>query len=149
MHPFDWRSVLLAKHAQHVVLIHFPIALYLTAVTLDVLGQWLKKPEWAGVVFVNLTIAALFTVPTVLTGLIAWQWQLEGQRLRGVLLYHLLSASAAAVFIVATWWLHFGCRRGGAVPISLIRLTTAIEIGGAFFLVLAGHLGGFLSGVNS
>ena len=28
MNPFDLRTVLLAKHAQHVALIHFPIALY-------------------------------------------------------------------------------------------------------------------------
>jgi hypothetical protein len=27
MNPFDIRTVVLAKHAQHVVLIHFPIAL--------------------------------------------------------------------------------------------------------------------------
>ena len=29
---FDLRTVLLAKHAQHVVLIHFPIALFITGV---------------------------------------------------------------------------------------------------------------------
>ena len=36
MNPFDWRSVVLAKHAQHVVLVHFPIALFIAAVGLDV-----------------------------------------------------------------------------------------------------------------
>ena len=30
--PFDPRTVLFAKHAQHVVLIHFPIALFLAGV---------------------------------------------------------------------------------------------------------------------
>src|SRR5947209_4088446 len=29
MNPFDLKTVLLAKHAQHVVLIHFPIALFI------------------------------------------------------------------------------------------------------------------------
>jgi uncharacterized membrane protein len=33
--PFDIKSTLLAKHAQHVVLTHFPIALFLTSVMLD------------------------------------------------------------------------------------------------------------------
>ena len=146
MSPFDWRSIVLAKHAQHVVLIHFPIALYLAAVGLDLLGQWLKRPEWAKVAYLNLTIAALFTVPTVVTGVAAWQLQLEGQRLKGVLLYHLLSASAATVFIVASWWLHFRRQRGTSP--SLVRATTCIELLGVFFTVLAGHLGGFLSGVN-
>jgi uncharacterized membrane protein len=28
-------SIIFAKHAQHVVLIHFPIALFLTAVAFD------------------------------------------------------------------------------------------------------------------
>ena len=27
VNPFDFKTALLAKHAQHVVLIHFPIAL--------------------------------------------------------------------------------------------------------------------------
>ena len=35
MNPFDPKAVLLAKHAQHVVLIHFPIALFLTGVAFD------------------------------------------------------------------------------------------------------------------
>jgi hypothetical protein len=34
MNPFDIRSALLAKHAQHVVLIHFPIALFITGVAI-------------------------------------------------------------------------------------------------------------------
>ena len=32
VNPFDLKTALLAKHAQHVVLIHFPIALFITAV---------------------------------------------------------------------------------------------------------------------
>ena len=33
--PFDIRTVLRAKHAQQVVLIHFPIALFIAAVGFD------------------------------------------------------------------------------------------------------------------
>ena len=33
--PFDLSTAILAKHAQHVVLIHFPIALFVTAVVFD------------------------------------------------------------------------------------------------------------------
>jgi uncharacterized membrane protein len=36
--PFDLKTVFLAKHAQHVVLIHFPIALFITAVAF-----WLRR----------------------------------------------------------------------------------------------------------
>jgi hypothetical protein len=35
INPFDLKTVFLAKHAQHVVLIHFPIALFITAVALS------------------------------------------------------------------------------------------------------------------
>jgi uncharacterized membrane protein len=40
MNPFDLKSVLLARHAQHVVLIHFPIALFLVSVAFDFAAQW-------------------------------------------------------------------------------------------------------------
>jgi hypothetical protein len=32
LHPFDIKAALLARHAQHVVLIHFPIALFIAGV---------------------------------------------------------------------------------------------------------------------
>lgn len=45
VNPFDIRTVVLAKHAQHVVLIHFPIALFFAAVTFDGLAQ-ASVPIW-------------------------------------------------------------------------------------------------------
>jgi uncharacterized membrane protein len=47
MNPFDLRTVLLAKHAQQVALIRFPIALYIVAVALDLLGVWTKREDFA------------------------------------------------------------------------------------------------------
>jgi uncharacterized membrane protein len=41
--PFDPKTVLLARHAQHVVLIHFPIALFIAGVTFDLMAQWTKR----------------------------------------------------------------------------------------------------------
>ena len=43
MNPFDLKSVLLARHAQHVVLIHFPIALFLVSVAFDFAAQWRRS----------------------------------------------------------------------------------------------------------
>ena len=79
VNPFDIRTVILAKHAQHVVLIHFPIALFIAAVAFDYLGHWTKSRTPTAVVYFNLLLAA---VPTVLvaTGLAAWQQALEGKR---------------------------------------------------------------------
>ena len=39
VNPFDIKQALLAKHAQHVVLIHFPIALFLAGVGLILQGN--------------------------------------------------------------------------------------------------------------
>ena len=45
MHPFDLRQMLFDKHAQHVVLIHFPIALFIAGVGLDFVAKWTKRSE--------------------------------------------------------------------------------------------------------
>jgi hypothetical protein len=44
----------------------------------------------------NLSVAAASVFPVLVSGLIAWQWQLEGQRINGVLLYHLLFTIASS-----------------------------------------------------
>ena len=80
MHPFDVQEMLLEKHAQHVVLIHFPIALFVSGVALDFAAQWTKKQTLALVAYINLLLAAVMALPAVATGLVAWQWALEGQR---------------------------------------------------------------------
>ena len=91
--PFDIKTVLLAKHAQHVVVIHFPIALCIAGVVFDVLGRWFKKQPLLAAAYYNLMGAALFTLPAVITGILAWRWALEGQQLAGLLLLHLLAGS--------------------------------------------------------
>ena len=147
MNPFDWRTVLLAKHAQHVALIHFPIALFIAAVALDLLGVWTKREDLATAGYINLSLAALSVFPAILTGLVAWQWQLEGHRLKGVLLWHLLAASCSAVIIWASWWIHDRTGRGQGRTAPGWRVV--LELAGVLVVALTGHLGGFLSGVNT
>ena len=146
MHPFDLRTALLAKHAQHVVLIHFPIALYFVGVLFDVLSLGKKKSALSSAAYYNLALAALSTVPVVATGLLAWRFALEGQALKGILLLHLSLALASSVLIVVTWWIHRQSRRSPREFLPLARLP--VEILTAALLALTGHLGGFLSGVN-
>ncbi len=146
MHPFDIKSALLAKHAQHVVLIHFPIALFLTSVMFDFIAQWTKNRTLAAVAYYNLLVAAISCVPVIATGLLAWRWQLEGQRLKGILLQHLVLAAVSTALIWLVWWLHFRARR--TVPQNLPLYRLPIEIVAAGAIALTGHLGGFLSGVN-
>src|SRR5258707_1155183 len=106
VNPFDIRTVLLAKHAQHVVLIHFPIALFPAAVAFDWFARWRKNRTLAAAAYFNLLLAAVCTVPAVATGFAAWQWALEGQRLKGILLMHLVLGCISGVLIGLVFWIH-------------------------------------------
>ena len=144
--PFDFRTVVFAKHAQHVVLIHFPIALFVTAVAFDVIAYWTKRRTFADAAYYNLLVAALATVPVIATGIIAWQLQLEGQKLKGTLLLHLLLGSASGALICFVWWLHFRQRkRNDELPVYRF----AIEVVALLVVMATAHIGGFLSGVNT
>ena len=142
---FDPQTVLLAKHAQHVVLVHFPIGLFLTGVAFDWAARWTRRQSLSEAAYYNLLVAAASTIPVVVTGLLAWQFQLEGQRLKGILLLHLLLGSASGLLIWAVWWLHFRARRRGTAPSSFLWV---LEAFGVLVVGLTGHLGGFLAGVN-
>ncbi len=146
VNPFDIRTVLLAKHAQHVVLIHFPIALFTAAVAFDYLGQWTKNRTLAAAAYFNLLLAAVSTVPVVATGLAAWQWALEGQKLIGMLLMHLALGCISSVLIWLVFWIHLRARRHSEDSLPKYRLP--IEAVAVLLVGLTGHLGGFLSGVN-
>ena len=145
MHPFDLKTVFFAKHAQHVVLIHFPIPLFIAAVGSDLMAQWTKRNGVAETAYFNLLLAAISTLPVLATGILAWQFQLEGQKLKGILLLHLIFASVSSVVIWLVWGVHFRARRHNA-PLPSYRL--AIEFLAVGLVVLTAHLGGFLSGVN-
>jgi uncharacterized membrane protein len=143
--PFDFRTVVFAKHAQHVVLIHFPIALFITAVAFDLIAYWTKRRTFADAAYYSLLAAALATIPVIGTGIIAWQLQLEGQKLKGTLLLHLLLGSASGALICFVWWLHFRQRkRNDELPAYLF----AIEVVALLVVMATAHIGGFLSGVN-
>jgi uncharacterized membrane protein len=146
VNPFDIRTALLARHAQHVVLIHFPIALFTAAVGFDYLAQLTKNRMLAAAAYFNLLVAAASTVPVVATGLIAWQWALEGQKLKGILLMHLVFGCVSSVLIWLVFWIHFRVRRHPEQAMPNLRLP--VEAIAVLLVGLTGHLGGFLSGVN-
>jgi uncharacterized membrane protein len=150
LNPFDIKSALLAKHAQHVVLIHFPIALFIVSVGFDFLALWKPLAQHsralAVAAYYNLTAAAFSAVPTVITGLLAWRWQLGGESLNGVLRLHMVLGIISSVLIWLIWWLHFRTQRKPEQRLPRYRLP--IEVLAVALIALTGHLGGFLSGVN-
>lgn len=146
MHPFDIKTVVFAKHAQHVVLIHFPIALFIIGVLFDFLAQWKTQRLLAVAAYYNLLVAAIATIPVVVTGILAWQWELEGQKLKGILLLHLVMGCLSSVLICGVWFVHMRTRRKQEEVLPGYRLP--IEAVAVLIVALTGHLGGFLSGVN-
>jgi uncharacterized membrane protein len=146
LHPFDIKAVLFAKHAQHVVLIHFPIALFIIGVLFDFLAQWKKQRLLAAAAYCNLLAAAIATIPVVITGILAWQFELEGQKLKGILLMHLLMGCVSSVLIGVVWLIHRRTRQSHEGSLPGYRLP--IEAVAVVVVALTGHLGGFLTGVN-
>ena len=59
VNPFDLKAAIAAKHAQHVVLIHFPIALFIAGVGFDFLAHWTKRQSLAAAAYCNFLSAAV------------------------------------------------------------------------------------------
>jgi len=146
MNAFDLKAALLAKHAQHPVIIHFPIALFIISVAFDLFGIWRKNPTMVKAAYYNLVAAALTAPVAIATGLTAWQWQLEGAKLKGNLLLHLIFALSASgmIWLLCGWRISqrkLPQRTPGLIYIFLAFATVLL-------IAIAGHLGGFVSGVE-
>ncbi len=144
--PFDLKAALLAGHAQHPVIIHFPIALFIASVVFELLAVWRKQPVLAAVAYYNLLGAALTVPLAIATGLGAWRWQLEGAALRGNLRLHMICALTFASLILVLYWMRSRLRAKsispGIVYFAMALLALAI-------ITFTGHLGGILSGVET
>src|SRR5437870_13122833 len=105
VNPFDLKTVLLAKHAQHVVLIHFPIALFIAAVAFDLIAHWTKRRGLADAAYYNLLTSAISTLSVLVTRILAWQYQLNEQKLKGILLLQLILACVQSLLTCQGCWL--------------------------------------------
>jgi len=144
--PLDLKAALLAGHAQHPVIIHFPIALFIASVVFDVLAIWRKQPLFASVAYYNL-VGAATTIPLALaTGLGAWRWQLEGAALKGNLMLHLICALSSASLIFILCWMRWRLRAKGISPGKAYVAVTFLAL---MMITLTGHIGGILSGVET
>ena len=137
--PFSPTSILLTKDAQHPALVHFPIALFIVSVGLDLVGKWKKNRTVVEAAAINLTLAALSAVVTVVTGILAWRLKFEGMPLAGNLLLHF----AGGLTTTAVIWTLLLMRRKREPS----ALYLAIAMFGLLVVSLTGHLGGVVSGV--
>ena len=145
VNPFDLKAALLAGHAQHPVIIHFPIGLFMASVVFDLLAVWRKQPILAAVAYYNLLGAALTLPLAIATGLGAWQWQLEGATLKGNLRLHMICAVTSALLIFFLCWTRSRLRAKNISPgVSYVTVTLFALMA----ITLTGHLGGIVSGVE-
>jgi uncharacterized membrane protein len=143
--PFDPKAALLAGHAQHPVIVHFPIALFVASAVFDILAIWRKKPILAVVSYFNLVAAAISLPLAIATGLGAWHWQLEDATFKGNLRLHLIFALTSATLIVSLCWKRSRIWAKGESPRASYFVVMAL---GLITVALTGHLGGILSGVE-
>ena len=144
--PFDLKAALLAGHAQHPVIIHFPIALFITSAVFELLAVWRKQPLFATVAYYNLLGAALTLPLAIATGLGAWQWQLEGATLKGNLRLHMICALTSASLIILLSWTRSRLRVKNLSPGIAYAAVTLFAL---MAITLTGHLGGIVSGVET
>ena len=144
--PFDLKAALMAGHAQHPVIIHFPIALFIASAVFDILAIWRKQPILAAVGYFNLVGAAITVPLAIATGLGAWRWQLEGATLKGNLRLHLICALTSAALIVILCWKRSRIRAKRESPRACYFVVMAL---GLMMIAVTGHLGGILSGVET
>ncbi len=146
VNAFDLKAALLVRHAQHPVIVHFPIALFIASAVFEVLAIWRKRPAFATVAYFNLLGAAISIPFTIATGLAAWQLQLEGAPLKGNLRLHLVLAITTASIVLLLFWKRFRLRKNGNLPSAVYFALMAL---GLALITLTGHLGGILSGVEA
>jgi uncharacterized membrane protein len=146
LNPFDLKAALLARHAQHPVIIHFPIALFIASAVFELLAVWRKQPVFALVAYYNLVGAALTIPLAIVTGLGAWRWQLEGAALKGNLRLHLICALTSASLIFLLCWMRSRLRAKSISPGIAYLAVTLVAL---MAITLTGHLGGILSGLET
>ena len=144
MQLFDVQSVLLARHAQHVVIVHFPIALFATSYVFDLLSLRSRSRLLRAAAYANHVAAAFAGPVAIVTGILAWQWQLAGARLRGALLLHLIFASVTTILIWILWWIR---ARAGSEDMRANPFYFGVGGVAVAMIALTAHLGGIVSGV--
>jgi uncharacterized membrane protein len=144
--PFDLKKALLAPHAQHPVIIHFPIALFIASVVFDLLALWRQRPIFVAVANYNLIGAAIMLPLTLATGLGAWRWQLEGAALKGSLLLHIIFAVTSATLVFLLCVIRLRLRDAGRMQRLAYFSVTFLAL---LAITITGHLGGILSGVEA
>lgn len=138
-------KLVLPRHAQHPVLVHFPLALFVIGFLFDLFGSKKRNPAMLEAGYLNLWIATLFSPFTVVTGLLAWHFNYGGISIAALtqnlnLLVHLLMGVSSSLLMFAALRTRGRLRGRETLPSAYLGLALFIFI----CVVVTGHLGGTL-----
>ena len=145
--PFSLQAILYPSHAQHPVIVHFPIALFVFSLFLDLFGLLTGKRALNAAAYYNLAAAAATGVLSVVTGLLAWRFAFGAEPLAGDrwLLFHLVLGILTTILMLALWAIRARHPIYAARPLSRLYIIVAML---TFAVVtVTGHIGGIVSGV--
>jgi uncharacterized membrane protein len=140
-------KLLFPKHADHPLIVHFPIGLFIVAMLFDFLAVFRKDRNLALAGYYNLGIAAITSIGSVGTGLLAWWFVFAHEPFTkdNNLLFHLILGITTTVLICALWLMRFRVADKGARPGNAYLILGVIAL---VVIAITGHLCGNLSGVN-
>ncbi len=145
--PFSPQALFYPKHAQHPIIVHFPIALFIFSLFLDLFGIRTGNRALNAAAYYNLVAAAVTGVLSVISGLLAWRFAFGLEPLSGdpSLLFHLVLGVTTTVLMCALWAIRARTKANAERPLSgLYILLGSVTLA---VISLTGHFGGIISGV--
>ena len=145
--PFSLQSLFFPSHAQHPVIVHFPIALFVFSLFLDLIGLRTGNRKLNSAGYLNLVAAAATGILSVITGLLAWRMAFHGEPLTSDrwLLSHLILGVVTTVLMCLLWLIRARYPKDSPQPVG--ALYVALGIVTLAVIGLTGHLGGVVTGV--
>ena len=126
-------------HPTHAMFIHFPTALYPTALVFGLISRVRHSAHAADAATLLIGLGLLATVPAALTGLLDWLGMVAGSTKRGVATKHMLYQGTAFALAVVAFVLFLVERDGPAPFLGLLVLGAAVVV-----MVAGNWLGGVL-----
>ena len=143
--PFDVVGAIKAKHAQHPIIVHFPIGLFMASLLFYILARLKKNEGLNAAAYYNIVFSAITGVASVISGIVCWQWKLAGDPLVGNLKLHLILGIVTSVLMFVLWGVRKSQTKKVTDPVTIGYLILAIIT--VVIIALTGHVGGILSGV--
>ena len=128
------------SHPSHPMFVHFPTALFPTAILFDILSWGLTEPELVRAAFYNIAVGLAASVLAVLTGFVDYFGMVSGSRKHRVTTWHMLSNLPLLLIFAVSLGLRSLELDATRTPLYILVLPLV----GVPFLIVGNYLGGEL-----